>query len=191
VRATVSRALGGVLFIDEAYALTPSTSYDDYGPEALAELLKMMEEHRDDLVVIAAGYAEPMDRFLDSNPGLASRFPTTVRFPDYGDDELVAIFASMVDGAGYALGDPEDADDAVRALLATTPRDRSFGNGRLMRNVVDRAIAVQAQRITEMAVVPTDEEVRTLAPEDLRAATAELAGPEPDLDTDLPTGQYL
>ena len=100
VRAAVERALGGVLFIDEAYALTPADSGRDYGHEAIAELLKLMEEHRADLVVIVAGYEGPMLRFLDFNPGLASRFPSVLRFPDYTDDELVAIFEVMAADAG-------------------------------------------------------------------------------------------
>jgi hypothetical protein len=141
-----------------------------------------MEDHRDDLVVIAAGYSEPMQELLDSNPGLASRFPTTVRFPDYSDDELVAIFATMAAGAGYELED--GALDLVRARLKATPRDGSFGNGRLMRNVLDRAIAVQAQRITALATVGGDD-VRTLLAADISAVAA------PDEPTDLPVGQYL
>ena len=115
VRAAVERALGGVLFIDEAYALTPADSGRDYGHEAIAELLKLMEEHRADLVVIVAGYEGPMLRFLDFNPGLASRFPRVLRFPDYTDDELVAIFEVMAADAGFALG--EGVLDAVRRTL--------------------------------------------------------------------------
>ena len=115
VRAAVERALGGVLFIDEAYALTPADSGRDYGHEAIAELLKLMEEHRADLVVIVAGYEGPMLRFLEFNPGLASRFPTVLRFPDYTDDELVAIFEVMAADAGFTLGD--GVLDAVRRRL--------------------------------------------------------------------------
>jgi SpoVK/Ycf46/Vps4 family AAA+-type ATPase len=191
VRATVARALGGVLFIDEAYALTPASSYDDYGPEALAELLKLMEEHRDDLVVIVAGYSEPMVKFLESNPGLASRFATVVRFPDYSDDELVAIFESMAASAGYEL--EEGAVEVVRALLKVTPRDRTFGNGRLMRNVLDRAIQVQAQRLTTAdpataaALAADDTAIRTLVTADITTA-ADIPTPPP---TQPPTGHYL
>jgi SpoVK/Ycf46/Vps4 family AAA+-type ATPase len=145
VRAAVERALGGVLFIDEAYSLTPADSGRDYGHEAIAELLKLMEEHRADLVVIVAGYEGPMLRFLDFNPGLASRFPRVLRFPDYTDDELVAIFEVMAAEAGFTLG--EGVLDAVRRRLRTAARGESFGNARLMRNHLDRAIALQAQRI--------------------------------------------
>ncbi|HMG42597.1 MAG TPA: AAA family ATPase [Acidimicrobiales bacterium] len=183
VRAAVGRALGGVLFVDEAYALTPPKSYDDYGDEAVAELLKQMEEHRDDLVVIVAGYSGPMTAFVGANPGLESRFPNTVRFPDYSDDELVAIFELMASEAGYELGG--GATDVVRALLKAAPRDESFGNGRVMRNVLDRAIAVQAQRITALAA-PGGDDVRTLLADDVRAVATTDQQP-----ADLSVGQYL
>ncbi len=182
VRAAVESALGGVLFIDEAYALTPGDSHNSYGPEAIAELLRLMEEHRDDLVVIVAGYQDRMTNFLAANPGLASRFPTTVEFPDYADDELVAIFESMAGAAGYELHD--GVRDAVRRALWSVPRDESFGNGRVMRNLLDRAIALQAERITASAV--DRDEVGTLRPGDLAGTGGALAS-----RTDEGTGQYL
>ncbi|RSM89542.1 hypothetical protein DMH04_06050 [Kibdelosporangium aridum] len=177
VRAAVAKALGGVLFIDEAYSLTEAW-FDDYGSEAIAELIKLMEEHREDLVVIVAGYDAKMAKFLDKNPGLASRFPSKLRFPDYSDDELVAIFQAMTEKAGYELH--PDVLPAVRRLLKRTARGESFGNGRFVRNVFDRAVALQGHRITSSAESP---EVRLLLAEDL---------PE-SLDTgpDAPTGQYL
>jgi SpoVK/Ycf46/Vps4 family AAA+-type ATPase len=164
VRAAVERALGGVLFIDEAYALTPADSGRDYGHEAIFELLKLMEEHRADLVVIAAGYEQPMLRFLEINPGLASRFPTVVRFGDYSDDELVAIFELMAADAGFALG--EGVVEAIRTRFHAATRDESFSNARLARNYLDRAIALQAHRIAKEKA-PTPEEIRLLCPEDL------------------------
>jgi SpoVK/Ycf46/Vps4 family AAA+-type ATPase len=181
VRAAVTRALGGVLFIDEAYALTPATHWDDYNREALAELLRGMEEHRDDLVVIVAGYSREMARFLQSNPGLASRFPTTLEFPDYSDDELLRIFGLMATGAGYTLAD--GVTSRVRTLLEATPRGHSFGNGRFVRNLLDRAVARQAERLT-----PTDSpaDVRLLRPEDL----PELVVPE-EPEAEVGMGQYL
>jgi SpoVK/Ycf46/Vps4 family AAA+-type ATPase len=181
VRAAVERALGGVLFIDEAYALTPADSGRDYGHEAIAELLKLMEEHRADLVVIVAGYEGPMLRFLDFNPGLASRFPRVLRFPDYTDDELVAIFEVMAADAGFTLAD--GVLDAVRRHLRTAARGESFGNARLMRNHLDRAIALQARRITREAD-PVRADVGTLRVEDL----PEAEGP---LNADDNLGQYL
>ena len=200
VRAAVDRALGGILFIDEAYSLTPLRSENDFGHEALAELLRMMEDHRNDLVVIVAGYDRPMDNFIKSNPGLTSRFPTTLRFPDYPDDELIAIFESMAEAAGYRL-DPRTTEE-VRRRLRTLPRDHTFGNGRLMRNVLDRAVALQAKRLTDVdsaAEFTTDldgdtttdagvltvidpDSIRLLLPADL---------PEPTTDDSLPMGQYL
>jgi SpoVK/Ycf46/Vps4 family AAA+-type ATPase len=182
VRAAVTRALGGVLFIDEAYALTPGESHNSYGPEAIAELLRLMEEHRDDLVVIVAGYQDRMANFLAANPGLASRFPTTVEFPDYADDELVAIFENMATAAGYTLDD--GVRDAVLRALRSVPRDESFGNGRVMRNLLDRAIALQAERIVASAV--GGDEVRTL-----RAGDIAETGATPVSQADGGTGQYL
>ncbi|MBB3727514.1 AAA family ATPase [Nonomuraea dietziae] len=181
VRAAVERALGGVLFIDEAYALTPGGSHNSYGPEAIAELLRLMEEHRDDLVVIAAGYDNRMKDFLAANPGLASRFPTTVRFPDYSEDELVAIFESMASAAGLVLSG--DAREEVRRALRAIPRGESFGNGRVVRNLLDRATALQAERVLALPN-PTSEEIRALLPSDIVASpshTPEEGG----------TGQYL
>ncbi|CNF69892.1 ESX-1 ATPase%2C AAA family%2C EccA1 [Mycobacterium tuberculosis] len=147
VRAAVERALGGVLFVDEAYALS-SAGGDrrDFGHEAIAELLRLMEEHRGDLVVIVAGYDAEMERFLDANPGLKSRFPKRLRFPDYTDDELVTIFEYMAAEAGFALA--PGVLDALRDRVAAHPRGASFGNARLVRNLLEAAISRQAQRIT-------------------------------------------
>ncbi|WP_157610380.1 AAA family ATPase [Spirillospora albida] len=178
VRAAVDRALGGVLFVDEAYALAGRwRSGADFGHEAVAELLRLMEEHRSDLVVIVAGYEREMEEFLRSNPGLASRFPRVLRFPDYADDELVAIFAAMAARAGFGV--EPGALDAVRRLLARTARDAHFGNAREMRNLLDRAVAVQAQRITTAPGTLDGAEVSTLRRADLEAA-ADGAAPGRD-----------
>jgi SpoVK/Ycf46/Vps4 family AAA+-type ATPase len=177
VRAVLTRALGGVLFVDEAYALTPSAHWDDYKREALAELLRGMEEHRDDLVVIVAGYSREMERFVQSNPGLASRFPNTLEFEDYSDDELLAIFDLMVSAAGYRVA--EGVAEQVRSLLRVTPRDSAFGNGRFVRNLLDRTIARQAERLTS---TDTPDDVRLLRREDL---------PEVAMEEEVGTGQYL
>ncbi|MEV4312789.1 AAA family ATPase [Actinocrispum sp. NPDC049592] len=177
VRAAVAKALGGVLFIDEAYSLTPAW-YDGYGSEAIAELIKLMEEHRDDLVVIAAGYDGKMAKFMEANPGLSSRFPTTLRFPDYTDDELVEIFTKMTEKAGYTLH--ADVVPAVYDLLRGTERGESFGNGRYMRNVFDRSVALQGHRITTTENLA---EIRLLRREDLPPAKS--------VEADVPTGQYL
>ncbi|QXJ20377.1 AAA family ATPase [Actinomadura graeca] len=170
VRAAVESALGGVLFVDEAYALHAPGA--DFGPEAVAELLRLMEEHRHDLVVIVAGYDREMREFLACNPGLASRFPRVLRFPDYTDDELTEIFAAMAADAGFRV--PPGALAAVRRLLPRRGRGARFGNAREMRNLLDRAVAVQARRITAPGGAedgpPDGEAVRTLRRADIEAA---------------------
>ncbi|WP_168212053.1 AAA family ATPase [Actinomadura rubteroloni] len=179
-RAVVRRAVGGVLFIDEAYALTQSDLGEDYGPEAIAELIKMMEDHRDDLVVIAAGYEREMQRFVASDPGLASRFPTTVRFPDFTDGELVEIFAGQAAQAG--LSPDAAARDKLAGLLRRAPRGRSFGNARLMRNLAERATALQARRVTGLVrATAADLEALTAAdlPDTLSGTTRATPAADP------------
>jgi SpoVK/Ycf46/Vps4 family AAA+-type ATPase len=141
VTLAVASALGGVLFI-----LALSNSPNDYGPEAIATLLKLMEDHRGDLVVIAAGYEHEMHALLQANPGQASRFPRTVHFPAYTDEQLAAIFASMTRSAGLQLADGTTAK--LRAILAATPRGKNFGNARHVRNLLEQAMSAQAVRIT-------------------------------------------
>ncbi|GAA2401099.1 hypothetical protein GCM10010191_05430 [Actinomadura vinacea] len=172
-RGVVRRAVGGVLFIDEAYALTQSTLDQDYGSEAVAELLKAMEDHRDDLVVIAAGYEREMSAFLAANPGLESRIPKRLVFPDYSEAELVEIFEHLAAAEGLTLA--PDVPERLRGLLRDVPRGPSFGNGRLMRNLLDAAIAVQGERLTE-GDRPDDGEITTLRAADLRPVTADEPG---------------
>jgi hypothetical protein len=152
-----------VLFIDEAYSLTPGDPARDYGQEAVATLVKLMEDHRRDLVVIAAGYEDEMRRFLTANPGLASRFVKTIHFPGYSDDELASIFAAMAADAEFHLAD--GVLPKLRQILAATPRGPDFGNARHVRNLLDQSIAAQALRITSAEADIA--EVRTLRPEDL------------------------
>ncbi len=156
----VQSALGGVLFVDEAYALAS----DDYGREAIETLLKAMEDHRDSLVVIVAGYPDEMAELLASNPGLASRFHETLEFADYTDDELVAIFRLMAEKDDYTPTD--DCVTALRLKLAGTPRGRTFGNGRFVRNVFEDAVTTQATRLADV-VDPTVEQLRELTAADL------------------------
>ncbi|SCL15335.1 AAA family ATPase [Micromonospora inyonensis] len=181
VHAAFERALGGVLFIDEAYSLSMSDSPRDYGHEAIATLLKLMEDHRDDLVVIAAGYDREMRQFLDANSGLASRFPKILEFPDYDLDELVQIFTVLADDAGYQLAD--DVRDRARTALARLSRGSSFGNGRTVRNLLEATIAKQAARIIELTEAPA-EVIRKLLVEDLPTEFG-------DQDTPHAIGQYL
>ncbi|WP_051299993.1 AAA family ATPase [Actinomadura rifamycini] len=173
VRAAVERALGGVLFVDEAYALAPADPYAggdrrDFGHEAIAELLRLMEEHRGDLVVIVAGYRTEMERFVGANPGLESRFPKVLHFPDYSDDELVAIFEFMAAEDGFVLA--PGTTDALRRLVTGHPRGDAFGNARFVRNLLEAAISRQARRITSVEGELPPAEAGTLRPEDLPEA---------------------
>jgi len=143
----LDRALGGILFIDEAYSLSSSEGTDQYGQEAVDTLLKYMEDHRDDLVIILAGYQEPMARLMASNPGLKSRFNKYFSFDDYSSDELQQIFLSIMHSAKYHL----DEQGKEHLLNITNELVRlkadNFGNGRTMRNLFERSISNQANRI--------------------------------------------
>jgi len=142
----VKRALGGILFIDEAYSLfRPARSGQDFGQESIDTLVKLMEDHRDELIVIVAGYGDEMNEFIKSNPGLPSRFPCTIQFPDYSTDELTSIFESMCVHDRYEIS--AEAVRSLRRRLEVLPHDRGFGNGRLVRNIFETAIARQASRI--------------------------------------------
>jgi SpoVK/Ycf46/Vps4 family AAA+-type ATPase len=156
----VRTALGGVLFIDEAYSLHG----DQYGDEAVDTLVKEMEDHRDDLVVIVAGYPGPMAEFIHGNPGLASRFRTTIEFDDYTDDELTAIFERLAAAADFEPS-PE-CRLRFREILAATPRHMGFGNGRFARNVLEGAIGRLAWRLRHVDE-PSRDDLRVLLPEDL------------------------
>jgi Holliday junction resolvasome RuvABC ATP-dependent DNA helicase subunit len=163
VKEVFDSALGGVLLIDEAYALARGGD-NDFGKEAIDTLVKLIEDHRDDVVVIVAGYPDEMHTFVESNPGLRSRFPKTIRFPDYSNDELVAIVESMCKKASYAL--TPEARDKVRAWFAEQPRDKGFGNGRIARNLFESAMAHQATRLVSIAD-PSNEQLMELLPEDV------------------------
>lgn len=156
-------ALGGVLLVDEAYALARGDERD-FGQEAIDTLVKLVEDHRDDIVVIAAGYPDEMAEFVGSNPGLESRFPKTIHFPDYSSDELVAIFKSLCERNAYLL--PEGTEAAVRQWFDAQPRTKGFGNGRLARNLFEASLGRQATRIVAMKD-PSDEQLCGLAPEDI------------------------
>lgn len=158
--AVVQSALGGVLFIDEAYSLTG----DQYGTEAVDTLVKEMEDHRDDIVVVVAGYPGPMTKFVEANPGLESRFRTTIAFEDYTDEELVAIFERLASAADFVPS--PGCLQRLATILAATPRGTGFGNGRFARNALEAAIGRLAWRLREVPA-PTREQLRLLLPEDL------------------------
>ncbi|MDJ1134904.1 right-handed parallel beta-helix repeat-containing protein [Streptomyces iconiensis] len=167
------RAFGGVLFIDEAYTLTPEGSGSDFGQEAVDTLLKLMEDHREDVVVIAAGYTSEMRRFLGSNPGLASRFSRTVEFEHYSAEELVTIMNMYASHSGYDC--PEETLEALRGYVELIPRDRSFGNARTARQLLESMMTHQARRIGTMTA-PGLEDLRLLLPDDLPAFSSQPAG---------------
>lgn len=161
-------ALGGMLLIDEAYALARGGE-DDFGREAIDTLVKFMEDHRDDLAIVAAGYPEEMADLIDANPGLKSRFTRTVNFPDYTDDELLRIFQLLGDRNRYSLSD--DALARLRHLIAVEPRTRGFGNARFVRNLFETAIAHQATRLAPLTD-PSDEQLTTLTADDIAPVDA-------------------
>ena len=144
----VQHAIHGVLFIDEAYALVPEDGNgQDYGQEAISTLLKRMEDYRDSLVVIIAGYKNEMQRFIDSNPGLQSRFNRYIDFPDYTADELTRIFKMYMKKNQYTLAPDAEAYLKERFDYAVEHKDRNFGNARYARNVFEKSIQQQANRL--------------------------------------------
>ncbi|MEM9711908.1 MAG: AAA family ATPase [Actinomycetota bacterium] len=145
-RDLFATAVGGMLFVDEAYSLVRGDERD-FGTEALDTLVAEMENHRRSTAVVVAGYPREMREFLDANPGLASRFPKTIEFADYSTAELVAIARLRSGGDDYDLGD--GAADALTAWLDEVPRGRGFGNGRLVRNALDAVYDRQAQRLVD------------------------------------------
>lgn len=161
----VESALGGVLFIDEAYALVPDGRGDIYGQEAINTLLKMMEDYRDDLVVIAAGYKGEMSRFIGSNPGLKSRFARSIHFEDYSPDELTEIFKVRCEQHGYLLS--SKTLEALRHLVNQFEHQvGELGNGRFVRNIFDRCVAIQCNRLAALTK-PSKKDLKTFLPADI------------------------
>lgn len=168
VKEVVTKALGGILFIDEAYSLS-SGDGEDFGREAIETLLKMMEDHRHELVVVVAGYTTKMDEFLSSNPGLRSRFNKFVHFEDYTAEQLKQIFISFGKKADYKLSAAAEEKllEVFKTLCAS--RDESFGNARLARNLFEATISRQANRIVSLPEI-NEEVLSTFEAEDIPSA---------------------
>lgn len=165
----VKSALGGVLFIDEAYALASSDGTNDFGREAIEILLKAMEDNRNDLVVIVAGYEELMEKFISSNPGLESRFNRYFLFEDYKGDELFAIFSSMCAKNQYVLNEEAAAFAKEHFAYLYDTRDENFGNARDVRNMFENVVSIHSDRVAALDA-PTKEDLMTVLREDLEKA---------------------
>lgn len=164
----IKSALGGVLFIDEAYSLA-SGGENDFGREAIETILKAMEDHRDELIVVVAGYDGPMEKFINSNPGLQSRFNKYFYFPDYNGEQLLHIFKGQCKKNGYAL--TEEAEAEAKAMFEELYENRgeNFGNGRDVRNVFEDTVVRQSNRVAALDA-PTKDDLMQFLPEDLRDA---------------------
>ena len=162
VKKVIDEAKGGVLFIDEAYSITENDHSDSYGRECLTELTKALEDYRDDLVVIVAGYTEPMNHFFASNPGLKSRFNTFIEFPDYSAEELLSMFIKLCDENDYILA--EDVQDYVYNILLkqVEGKEKNFSNGRLVRNIYDDITMNHARRTIKIDKPSRDDLARII-----------------------------
>jgi len=164
--AACTKALDGILFIDEAYALAGGGD-QDYGHEAIDTMLKFMEDNRDRMAVIVAGYTQRMREFIDQNPGLQSRFNRYIEFPDYGPEELLQIFHRQAASKGYVL-DPQAETLAARVFAALhAVRDEKFGNARTVRNFFERTSSIQADRLASAESEPDKQHLVTILAEDL------------------------
>lgn len=173
-KEVLKKAMGGVLFIDEAYYLYRPENERDYGQEAIEILMQVMENQREDLVVIFAGYKSRMDRFFESNPGLSSRVAHHIDFPDYSGDELLQIADRMVDGLGLRLS--EGAREALAEYLAIRRKQPNFANARSLRNALDRARLRQARRLIQAGEVDAAS-LTTIEEADIRASRVFAAAP--------------
>jgi probable Rubsico expression protein CbbX len=175
----VKRALGGVLFIDEAYYLHRQENERDYGQEAVEVLLQVMESERQNLVVVMAGYRDRMEEFFQANPGMGSRVAHHIRFPDYDVDELLEIARLMVDRQGYAM--TEDAARALRDYIEVRVQRPRFAHGRSIRNAIERARMRQATRLFDSDRKLTKHDLFTIEPDDiLQSSVFNDTAEEPD-----------
>lgn len=168
VKSVIEKAKGGVLFIDEAYSITENDHSDSYGRECLTELTKALEDYRDDMVVIVAGYTAPMEKFFESNPGLKSRFNTFIEFPDYEANELEEILTSMCECNDYYLNDSVLTSIHQYLEDCISHKDENFANGRLVRNLYDNLVMNHARRVINNPS-PTKEDLSTIIEDDFVA----------------------
>jgi len=177
-KEVLKKAMGGVLFIDEAYYLYRPENERDYGQEAIEILLQVMENHRDDLVVILAGYKDRMDTFFQSNPGMSSRISHHIDFPDYSEPELLQIAGKMVGQMNYRLD--AHAEQAMDDYIRLRKQQPHFANARSIRNALDRARLRQANRLFQQAMQGRAEvsaqELSTLSADDIRASRVFAGG---------------
>ncbi len=179
VAEVFEKADGGVLLIDEAYSLIRGGE-KDFGREAIDAVVKNVEDRRDSMVVILAGYPKEMAELVSANPGFSSRFPKTITFPDYNNEELIAIFDLIANKDGYRAND--EAKEAIVAWFDLHPRGRGFGNGRLARNLFEAMVSRHAVRLVEVES-PTDDQLMVLEPSDLPPPPDPDDPMDPDLDS--------
>ena len=167
VKKVIEKSIGGVLFIDEAYSITENDNSDSYGRECLTELTKALEDNRDDLVVIVAGYTEPMDKFFKSNPGLKSRFNTFIEFEDYNAKELEKILESICEKNDYKLS--EEVRKKINLFFENeiNKKSENFANGRLARNIYDDLVMNHAKRVAKI-LNPSKEDLSLIIDEDFK-----------------------
>ena len=173
VKKVIEQAKGGVLFIDEAYSITENDHSDSYGRECLTELTKALEDYRDDLVVIVAGYTEPMNKFFESNPGLKSRFNTFIEFDDYNSVEMDNILLSMCQSNDYVLDDEAKEKIHLYFEQQIASKDENFANGRLARNLYDDLVMNHARRVVKVDN-PSSVDLSTIKAEDFNFECSEV-----------------
>ena len=174
VKKVIEQAKGGVLFIDEAYSITENDHSDSYGRECLTELTKALEDYRDDLVVIVAGYTEPMNKFFESNPGLKSRFNTFIEFDDYNSVEMDNILLSMCQSNDYVLDDEAKEKIHLYFEQQIASKDENFANGRLARNLYDDLVMNHARRVVKVDN-PSSVDLSTIKAEDFNFECSEVS----------------
>lgn len=177
VKKVIDDAKGGVLFIDEAYSITENDHSDSYGRECLTELTKALEDYRDDLVVIVAGYTEPMNHFFASNPGLKSRFNAFIEFPDYSAEELQKMFVKLCRDNDYDLS--TDAQECIYSILLkqVSGKNDNFANGRLVRNIYDDVTMSHARRVIKIST-PSRKDLSLIINDDVASITLNYCNEE-------------